>query len=676
MTITESPNVDELPSYVESPTRVPASHSSGEPPGSPPSAPPTKPTPGRWSLARVTVHGWITAAIALLTGVLYTWNLSANGYGNDYYAAAVKSASVSWKAFFYGAIDPGSFITVDKPPAALWLQGLSARLFGFSSWSMLLPEALCGVVSVLILHRLVRKWAGPVAAHLSALAFALTPVALLMFRFNNPDAFLTALCLGAAWALWTALENGKTRYLVLSGALVGLAFNAKMLQAFLVLPAFILVYLVAGQPKFWKRIAQLAAALAALIVSASWWVAIVALTPAADRPFIGSTSDNSILSLVFGYNGLSRIFGNGGGAGGGGAPGGGGGGTGFGGAVGWLRMFNTENAGQISWLIPFAAIGLLAGLWVTRRGRRTDLSRAGWLLWGGWAVVAFTVFSRAEGIFHSYYTVQLAPAIAALVGAGGVAMWRLGRTNRWLRWVLPAAILATAAWAVALLDLTPTYVAWLRPAIIAGAVIATVGLWLGSHFRRRSLVMIAAAVAAVTLLAGPTAYSLTTVRSSASGSIVAAGPSISGQTGGFGGGGQGDGGGRLGGASTTTDASLVNYLEANQGDATYLVAAFSSRSSSSIIIASGQPVVTIGGFNGADPAPTLAQFQQLVSSGQLRFVLISGNTGGGPGGGGGSSGSGTSISTWVTQHGSAVDASAYGGSTGSGTLYDLSNATS
>src|SRR4051812_18109647 len=174
---------------------------------------------------------WVRPALLALLGAaafMYLYKLTAGGYSNTYYAAAVKSASVSWKAWFFGAIDPGSFITVDKPPAALWLQGLSARIFGFSTWSMLLPEVLAGVASVLILHHLVRKWAGPLAAHLSAVAFALTPVAAVMFRFNNPDALLTLLCLGAAWALWSAVESGRTRALVLSAALLGLAFDTKM----------------------------------------------------------------------------------------------------------------------------------------------------------------------------------------------------------------------------------------------------------------------------------------------------------------------------------------------------------------------------------------------------------------------------------------------------------------
>jgi 4-amino-4-deoxy-L-arabinose transferase-like glycosyltransferase len=635
----------------------------------PPPAPPTS-RPGRLArLRRPTRSGWITAAIGVFTAGLYSWRLSSVGMGNSYYAAAVKAMSVNWKAFFFGSIDPGNFITVDKPPAALWVQALAARIFGFSSWSILLPEAAAGVGSVLILHHLVKRWAGDTAAHLSALAFALTPVALLMFRYNNPDAFLTLLGLAGAWAVWSALESGRTRPLLVAGAITGLAFQAKMLQAFLVLPAFGLVYLVAGPPKLGRRIVQLCLAGLTLLVSAGWWVAVVALWPAASRPFIGSTSDNSILSLIFGYNGLARLFGRSGPGGGGGAsgPGGGGGGTGFGGSPSWLRMFNSANGGQIAWLLPLAALGLLAGLWATRRARRADLGRAGWILWGTWALVCYVVFSKAQGIYHPYYTVQLAPAAAALAGGGGVTLWRLGRTNRWLRMALPAALAVTGGWAVSLLDRSPTFHAWLRPGIVAGVALAAAGLWLAWQFRNRALLLAAGALAAVTMLAGPAAFAAATVSNASTGSIVAAGPG--GGAGGFGGG--GPGGGRAGGpGAEQADAALIAYLEANRGDATYLVAAFGSGSSAPIIIASGQPVMTIGGFNGGDPAPTLAQFEALVAQGKVRFVLLGGQGGGqgGPGGNGSSS-----ITSWVTQHGSAVPAASYGG-TGTGNLYDLAGA--
>ncbi len=633
--------------------------------------PPVSPTvgPARWRPSRSFV---ITAAIGVLAAVLYTWGLSSVGWANSYYAAAVRAGTKSWKAFFFGAIDPGSFITVDKPPAAFWVQALSARLFGFNSWSILLPQAAAGVGSVLILHRLVRKWAGDVAAHLAALALALTPVAVIMFRYNNPDALLTFLLLASAWALWSALETGRTRGLVVCAVLLGLAFQTKMLQAFIVLPVFAGLYLWCGRPRLRARLLQLLAAGGALLLSAGWWVAVVELWPASSRPYIGGSTNNSVLDLIFGYNGLARVFGNGG-PGGGGPPGGGpGGGGGFGGSPSWLRMFNIELGGQIAWLLPLAIAGLVAGLWLTRRARRTDRGRAGWLLWGGWALITLVVFSKAQGIFHPYYTVALAPAVAALAGAGGVALWKLGQRHGWMAFALPAAVLGTAGLSVALLGRTPTYVPWLRGFVVVCAALGAValGIALLARYRTRALLIGGAVLAAVALLAGPTAYALTTVRNPSNGPLAAAGPSTTaggprglggpgGVAGAGAGPGQGQGPGR-GVGEGTADAALVRYLQSNRGSAQYLLAAFGSQSAAPIIIATGEPVIAIGGFNGSDNAPTLAQFQKLVAAGKVHYVLMSG---GGPGGGGRpggpGGGSGSSIRQWVTANGTQVD---YGGS--------------
>jgi len=318
---------------------------------------------------RLSLHGSITAAILTLTTALYAWNLDGMGEANPFYAAAVRSASVSWKAWFFGSLDPGSFITVDKPPVAFWVQGLSARIFGYSTASMLLPEVLLGVASVLILHHLVRRWRGDIAAHLAAVALALTPIVTAMARSNNPDMTLTFLCVAAAWGLWRAVETGRARPLLIAAALIGLAFNTKMLQAFIVVPAFALVHLVSAPPRLARRLGQLAIAGAVLVVSAGWYPLVVSLWPASSRPYIGSTTDNSIVSLMLGYNGLDRVFGGSGSNRAGGS-------IGFGGQPGVWRMFGAEVAGQVAWLLPIAGVGLLAGLWITVRQWATHGPRA------------------------------------------------------------------------------------------------------------------------------------------------------------------------------------------------------------------------------------------------------------------------------------------------------------
>jgi 4-amino-4-deoxy-L-arabinose transferase-like glycosyltransferase len=408
-------------------------------PVSPQSAPPSPPAsvvvarPTRsgagWDRGRRLVRGrptdpaWVRPALLALLGataVAYLWGLGASGWANSFYSAAVQAGTRSWKAFFFGSSDSSNFITVDKPPAALWVMEISARLFGLSSWSILAPQALEGVATVGLLYATIRRWFSPAAALLAGAVLALSPVAALMFRFNNPDALLVLALVGAAYATVRALEGGRTRWLVAASALIGLGFDTKMLQAFVVVPVFWVVYLLAGPPRLRRRLGQLALATAALVVSAGWWVVAVMAIPVADRPYIGGSQDNSLWNLILGYNGFGRLTGNEAGS----VIGGGTGRAGAWGATGVGRLFGSEMGGQISWLIPAALLFGLAGLWWTRRAPRTDRTRAALLLWGGWLVVTGLMFSYAQGIIHPYYTVALAPAIAALVGIGAVACWR------------------------------------------------------------------------------------------------------------------------------------------------------------------------------------------------------------------------------------------------------------
>lgn len=384
-------------------------------------------------------------ALLALTALLYMAGLSRNGWANDFYAAAVQAGSRSWKAFFFGSFDASNFITVDKTPASLWVMELSARAFGLNYWSVLVPQALEGVATAGLLYATVRRWSGPAAGIIAAGVLAITPVAVLLFRFNNPDALLLLMMTAAAYAMTRAIDSGRTRWVAFSGALLGFGFLTKMLQAFLVLPALALVYLVAGPPRLGRRIWQLLVGAAALVVGAGWWVAIVQLTPAADRPYIGGSTSNSVLQLALGYNGLGRLTGNETGSVGF-SRGGGGAGSAFGGSIGLTRLFAIQMGGQISWLLPAALIALAAMLWIGRRTARTDRTRAAALLWGGWLLVTGAVFSFMAGIVHPYYTIALAPAIGALVGIGSVTLWR-ARDSVAARTTLAGGLALTALWA-------------------------------------------------------------------------------------------------------------------------------------------------------------------------------------------------------------------------------------
>src|SRR5580704_2948715 len=407
------------------------------------------------------------ALLALLaaTALLYLVGLSRNGWANAFYAAAVQAGTKSWKAFFFGSFDAANFITVDKTPASLWVTEISARIFGLNSWSLLVPQALEGVATVGILYATVRRWFGPAAGLIAGAVLALTPVATLMFRYNNPDALLVLLLVLAAYAISRAVESGRTRWLALTGALLGFGFLTKMLQAFLVLPVFALAYLIAGPPRLGRRIWQLLVGGAAVVVAAGWWVTIVMLTPAAARPYVAGSTDNTILQLTLGYNGLGRLTGNEAGAVGPATRST----AAFGGPAGLTRLFSSAMGGQASWLIPAALIGLVALLWLSRRSPRTDRTRAAALIWGGWLAPTGLVFSYMSGIIHPYYTIALAPAIGALTGIAAVTLWRI-RHRVAARLTLTAMLAATAAWAWVLLDRSPGWYPWVRMVVVLAAL--------------------------------------------------------------------------------------------------------------------------------------------------------------------------------------------------------------
>ncbi|MGW4232394.1 ArnT family glycosyltransferase [Streptomyces sp. NPDC004980] len=658
----------------------------------------------------------------LVIALAYFWNLSASGYANSFYSAAVQAGSQSWKAFFFGSLDSANAITVDKPPATLWPMALSVRILGLNSWAILAPQVLMGVATAGVLYSAVRRRFSAAAGLITMAVFALTPVAALMFRFNNPDALLALLMTVTVCCVLRAMEAGRTKWLVWAGVAVGLAFLSKTLQAFLILPPLAVLYTVFAPVSVRKRFGQLGLSALAMIVAGGWWVAIVELWPASSRPYIGGSQNNSFLELTFGYNGLGRINGEETGSVGGGGGGGQGGGWG---ETGIGRMFNSEIGGQISWLLPAALLLLAAGVWLTWRAKRTDTARAAFLAWGGSLLMTAFVFSFMAGIFHQYYTVALAPYIAALIGMGATVLWE-ERSKWWAGAALGVTVAVTAVWAYVLLGRTPDHLPWLRWAVLIGGFLGAAGLLLAARLGR-VLALAAVSVGLVASLAGPTAYTISTLNTGHQGSIVTAGPSGASMGGGPGGGtgggpgggtppgqgtqqggqapgnaqgggrpgqgqsqGQGQagqapggqqggmpggtageggmGGGGMGGLlnGATVDAEAEKLLARDADDYTWTAAAIGAQNAASYQLATGDPVMAIGGFNGSDPSPTLAQFKEYVSDGKIHYFVSSGS-----GGGGGMGGEGTSsqISTWVEENFEEVTA-------GSATFYDLTRPTS
>ncbi|WP_025352090.1 glycosyltransferase family 39 protein [Nocardia nova] len=498
-------------------------------------------TTGRDPRARALPWEYLGLGMLLVgTAVAYLWNLGASGWANSFYAAAVQSGAKSWKAFFFGSSDWGNSITVDKTPASLWPMEISARIFGMNSWSMLVPQVLIALAAVALLWATLRRTFGPAAGLLGGLALVVTPVATLMFRYNNPDTLLVLLMVAAVWAMTRALEDGRWRWLVLCGGFVGLGFLAKQLQVLLVVPALALTYLFAGPPRLGKRLVQLLAAGVALVAGAGWWVLIAQLWPTDSRPYFGGSKHNSIIELTLGYNGLQRLGldsdgGFGGGPGPGPRPGGGHGhGPFFGSEAGITRMFSETVGGQIAWLIPAALVLFVAALVLRGKASRADTRRSALLLWGGWALVTALVFSFMKGIFHQYYTVALAPAVAGVAGIGAVLLWR-ERDRLWVRIALAVALALTAATAVVLLNRTPDFVPWLRWVIGAAGAVATIALIVPQP---RRVAGWTAVVSVLVAIAGPVAYSADTIATAHNGGIVLAGPKTKGGFG-FGPGGPG-----------------------------------------------------------------------------------------------------------------------------------------
>jgi 4-amino-4-deoxy-L-arabinose transferase-like glycosyltransferase len=642
-------------------------------------------------LAVLGAVGWQRAALCavlLLSAALNLIGLDREGYANQYYAAAVLSMLQSWHTFFFASFDPGGFVSVDKPPLGFWIQAASAKLLGFSGWSLLLPEALAGVISVGLLYHLVRRAFGPTAGLLAALMLALTPISVVTSRNNTIDSLLVLTVLLAAWAALRATERGALRWLLAAAALLGLAFEIKMLQAYLVAPAIFLLYLAAAPKARLTRIGHLTLAGLTLIVVSLAWPLAVDLTPPDQRPYVGSAQDNSALNLALGYNGLERLLGRGwaneqrdegaaepagggrfrpaGGAaasnnpgsigpaddgagqggpqlsGDGGAGGFGGGPGGFGenGLPGPLRLLNQQLAGQISWLLPLALVGLGLSGWRAWTGRH-NLARSrpaqAFLLWGTWLATTAVFFSVAE-YWHRYYLVMMGPPLAALSAVGVWGAWRSYRRRRWPGWLLPLALLGTAALQVEILTDYPEWAARLNP-IVLGLAALSAALLLAIRLAARRLPgrallpqvsALAATLGLVALLAGPAAWSgLPAVTGQNGGGLPAAGPPTRGGPGGGGPDGfpgrDGETGLRGPGfGERAVSQATIDFLTAQRGSSDFLVATTNANAAAPIILATGQPVMALGGFLGSDPILAVDQLSASVASGRVRFFLLGG----------------------------------------------------
>jgi 4-amino-4-deoxy-L-arabinose transferase-like glycosyltransferase len=758
----------------------------------------------------------VLLGIAAVAALLYAWNITEAGLA-PFYSVAVKSMSESWRAFFYGAFDPKATITIDKLAGSFLPQALSARIFGFHPWSLALPQVIEGVIAVLVMYRVVRRWAGVVPGLLAAALFTLTPIAASMFGHSMEDGALTMCLVLAADAYQRAVMEARLRSLLRAGVWVGLGFQAKMMQAWMVLPALAIGYLLFAPVRLRRRMWQAGVAGVVMLAVSLSWIALYTFTPANDRPYVDGSTDNSAAAMVFGYNGLERFGitikgavasgpgvtsagagraglpsgtapgrtgtvpggtgsapgGTGSGPGGSGsapsgqagtgAPGGGlpngtapsgagtgtartgtggtGTGAGTGGATlgaapggaqvasrstfgqGWTKLLGSDYGPEIGWLYPLAILALIFGLLWTRRARRTDQVRAGFVMWGIWLLTFGLIFSKMSTIPHTAYMSSLAPPLAALSAAGIVMFWRYYRAGDPRGWLLPVAVAAELAWAAFLWRDYGGFLPWVRTAAVVAGVIAIVVMVAAKLTRRaRARLMTAGlTIGVVAMLAAPSAWAASVLDTKYGGTSLNASAGPAGGMGGFAAGGgrvlasgqagrefaeryrfftdggygrRAPDGGRAapggaaafaggafagGGTSGTTtltssEQHLYDYVTAHRDGASYLMAVSSWSVASPYIISTGQEVMPMGGFSGTVPEPTLAKVKALVSSGQLRFFLLNGTgTVRGFAGGGGSTSA--TIASWVQSACRTIPAGNYGASTAAaavstaGTLY-------
>ncbi|MBU3185008.1 glycosyltransferase family 39 protein [Clostridium estertheticum] len=641
---------------------------------------------------KLTKENILLSLILILSAILNFANLSIEGYSNLYYASGVKSMTMSLKNFFFVSFDPASFVTIDKPPLGFWLQAISAKIFGYSGWSILLPQAIAGVISVFVIYKIVKRSFGRGAGLLSALFLATTPIFVAVSRNNTCDNLLVLTLLIACWFISIAAEKGKFKYLLISLAIVGVGFNIKMLQAYMVVPAIYLVYLLSSAISLKKRIIHLICGTLVLLVVSFSWAIVVDLIPAANRPYVGSSTNNSELELIIGHNGLERLgIGSSTTMGGGraktqvkitqgsktsnatsntnaqggtpptgtrpsGMPSGGkmptggksgGGNSSMGGSAvsSVTRLFVTTGmSDQIIWLFPIAVLGFLAAILKEKfkpafnNKRKLDL-----LLWSMWLIPEFIYFSFTTGLFHPYYLTMLAAPIAALAGIGIVSMWELLAECGWKSWILPVTLIVDGALQLFVLSyfystssITKILMIALSILCFASSIILIILKFKKNNNLKLSKILVGTAL--IGLLITPTVWSATTLFGAESGTFPAAGLSLissskSENTG-------------MGSLSDSSNDKLTKFLLANKTTEKYiLVTSSASGVASDIIIKTGESVMTWG-FFGTDKAITLAQFKALVKSGGVRYVMI-----GGQGGGGGST---SDIMTWAKKAGTLV----------------------
>lgn len=621
--------------------------------------------------------------ILVLSAILNFANLGIEGNANTFYAAGVKSMMMNFKNFFFASFDPAGFVTIDKPPVGFWIQTISAKIFGFSGWSIILPQALAGVISVGIIYHIVKRSFGTSAGLIAALCLAVTPISVAAGRNNTIDNLLVLPLLLACWAALIAAEKGKTKYLMLSLVLVGIGFNIKMVEAYMVAPAIYITYLLASNMNFKKKIRDLVLGTVVLLVVSLSWAVAADLIPVGSRPYIGSSTNNTVMQLIIGHNGLERIglgkkiagrsqkqqgifksessknnnrnrintsnknmqYAGGGQAG-----------MRSSSNSGIFRLFAKGNmSDQISWLLLFAIIGFVAASIQEKLKAPFDNKRKlSLILWIMWLLPEFIYFSFSKNITHTYYLTTMAPSIAALTGIGLSAMYEFYKKGESKSWILPIALIANGCAEMLILSYNYNRSNGYRIIILVTGILCIVSSIILcmvnlTRIKRESSykgnttalskILISAAFTGV--LIAPTVWSFTPMFYKMNGSSPSAGLELASSN-------------EQRNSGTGNNSKLIKFLENNKTNEKYLVAVPSANSyGSDLILKTGEPVMAIGGFSGSDPILTVEKFKKLVDSGALRYALVNTDNNRGFGGAGGNN-SNNNIMNWIKENGKVV----------------------
>ncbi|MCT9623757.1 glycosyltransferase family 39 protein [Pseudarthrobacter equi] len=558
------------------------------------------------------------AVLLMATAASFLWGLDRNGWANPYYSAAAQAGSQDWKAFFFGALDAGNLITVDKPPLSIWIMSLSVRLFGLNSWALLVPQALMGITTTWIIYKIIRRSLGAPPALLGGLVYATTPVVVLMSRYNNPEPLMGLLTVAAAYFILRAIDDGRWAWYLLAGTSLGLGFMAKQIQAFVPIPALLVAVFIFGAGTLAARFLRVLGSLAALLVSGGWWVAVVELTPASNRPYVGGSVTNSILELTLDYNGLARFIriptqsnGNRATSNAELAPYNG----------GFTRIFDGNFAPEIAWL-TFTAIALTIVMITLHRS--LSLARQQRLLAvlsGTWFASTLLLLCFMGSMIHTYYTYSLAAPLALVIPVGLASLW--SRRERLVIRLIGGLIIGSSTYmCLRVIYYSDEWPAWFRTLVVATGIIAVLGWLLAKNHKQARVVGIAVAVALVIAPVGANFYTLSKAQNGTnpqSGPLAndpmamsrllltakAGTPAWALQT----------------AYGSQPVEAVTNMLSQERGTGTWAAATFSAQNAALYQLESGQPVMAVGGWLGTDPAPTLSQFRKFVAERKIGFFI-------------------------------------------------------